>query len=275
MKRQPLTRHAVIALGTLISLTFPGVEGRAAPVSCFDDLKNTSRDHVSGGRVTDVPDGDTIVLENGVEVSLVGILPPLPPRWQNPAPDWSFASKAKLLLEQSALGQDVQLFFGKANTDRYGRAQAQILQRGSESGSSKWLQGHLVENGLARVYPLPDNRACTSDLLSLERRAREQAKGIWSSPHYQVRPHDQTADAIGTFQLVEGVVLEVAKHKKRYFLNFGADWREDFTITIAPANARRFVQEVDPSTYKGKKIRVRGWVEDYNGRFDWLSRRIG
>ena len=129
----------------------------------------------------------------------------------------------------------------------------------------------MIEQGMARVYVPQNNRMCVKAMLDLENQARQDSEGLWSSPDFRVRSHDETLDAVGTFQLVEGTVLAVAKHKNRLFLNFGEDWREDFTITVAPRNARQFMKEIDPFHYEGKKVRVRGWVEEYNGPFIELA----
>jgi len=52
------------------------------------------------------------------------------------------------------------------------------------------------------------------------------------------------------------------------YLNFGKNWRDDFTVSIAPENKRVFSkQSINPLEWNGKILRVRGWVEDYNGAY--------
>ena len=52
----------------------------------------------------------------------------------------------------------------------------------------------------------------------------------------------------------------------RAFINFGADYRTDFTVTIEPEDMRTFRQaKFDVAALAGKRVRVRGWVEFYNG----------
>ena len=67
-------------------------------------------------------------------------------------------------------------------------------------------------------------------------------------------------------QLVEGKVLKAARIKGRVYLNFGDDWKTDFTVTIG-VPARRMFREAgtDPLSLEGKRIRVRGWLKRYNG----------
>ena len=52
----------------------------------------------------------------------------------------------------------------------------------------------------------------------------------------------------------------------RAYLNFGRDWRTDFTVTIAPEDLKAFrAANIDPASYAGKRVRVRGWIERMNG----------
>ena len=52
----------------------------------------------------------------------------------------------------------------------------------------------------------------------------------------------------------------------RAYLNFGADWRSDFTVTIEPQDMPNFRNSgVDPRNYTGQTIRVRGIVQSLNG----------
>ena len=122
----------------------------------------------------------------------------------------------------------------------------------------------MLRRGMARVYSFPDNRARVADMLDLETRARAQGRGIWGLDFYAVIVPEDTDRAIGTFQVVEGRVLDAAKVKGRTYLNFGPDWRTDFTVTIPPGTAKIF-RALGPLTLKGRRIRVRGWLKSYNG----------
>src|SRR3990170_3209471 len=57
--------------------------------------------------------------------------------------------------------------FGGQRTDRHGHLLAQAFV--VTDGSRLWLQDELIGRGLARVYSLPDNRACVAELLVRER----------------------------------------------------------------------------------------------------------
>ena len=81
-----------------------------------------------------------------------------------------------------------------------------------------------------------------------------------------MRDPDDIRNRTGTFQIVEGTVITASVTRGRAFINFGADYRTDFTVTIEPDDMRIFRQaKFDVRTLAGKRIRVRGWIEFYNG----------
>ena len=124
----------------------------------------------------------------------------------------------------------------------------------------------MLRRGLARVYSFRDNRSCIEEMLTLEREARLARRGIWRLGYYAIRSIENAGRFVGSFQLVEGRVLDVATVRRRAYLNFGEDWRTDFTISIAPKDRRRFLKDgIDPVRYQGQRIRVRGWLKSYNG----------
>ena len=119
---------------------------------------------------------------------------------------------------------------------------------------------------MARVYSFADNRALVAEMLALERAARADRRGIWADPYYAIRTPFEAEDYIDSFQLIEGRVQDVAVVRGRAYLNFGADWRSDFTISLAPEVLRRFAREgVDPQDYEDRPVRVRGWLKSFNG----------
>jgi len=211
--------------------------------------------------VQSVVDGDTVVLESGKQVRFVGIQAPKLPLGRKGFKKWPLADEAKAHLEKKALGKTVTLHFGGARQDRHGRILAHLI---TEDGL--WLQGEMLKNGLARVYTFPDNRAVVPDLLAAEREARTNNRGIWAHPFYRRLTPDALGKYRGTFQLIEGKVLDAAKVRRTHYLNFGADWRTDFTVKIDKRALKAFESsDIDPLSYEGKHIRVRGWLKHRNG----------
>lgn len=215
----------------------------------------------AGGTVVAIVDGDTLLLDDGREIRLVGIQAPKLPLGRPDFAPWPLADAAKAALERLAMGRGVRLGYGGRRMDRHGRVLAHLFR-----DDEAWIQGALLSLGMARVYSFADNRARVADMLALERRARAAGLGIWSDPFYAVRAAAAVAADIGSFQVVEGRVTRAENVRGRVYLNFGADWRDDFTVTLAPAVRRRFESEaVDPLGYQGRRVRVRGWIKSFNG----------
>jgi endonuclease YncB( thermonuclease family) len=213
------------------------------------------------GTVRAVVDGDTVLLDSGVEVRLVGIQAPKLPLGRRGFRTWPLAAESKAALEALALGKRLALGYGGRKIDRNGRLLAHLTD---EAGT--WIQGAMLSRGMARVYSFADNRSRVAEMLALERDARAARRGIWANAFYRIRSADEAADLIDSFQLVEGAVREVAVVRGRAYLNFGADWRTDFTVTVAPGSLRRFDGGVAAlESLRGQRIRVRGWLMRQNG----------
>ena len=212
--------------------------------------------------VAEVVDGDTVRLQDGRQLRLVGVQAPEFALGQKNQTDWPLASESAHALEEMVAGRTVGLGFGGLKIDRNGRALAQLYL--DDVGT--WIQGAMISAGMTRVYTRPDNRACAAELLAREGAARTARRGIWALPYYRVRKPAEVADEIDTFQLVEGRVVSAAEVRGRLFLNYGRDYRTDFTVTIAPEDMKSFRSvALDPRTLLGKTIRIRGWISLLNG----------
>lgn len=223
---------------------------------------------VQGGLVTQVTDGDTVVLDSGQVVRLIGTQAPKLPLGRDGFVAWPLASEAKAELERLALNKQVRLGYGGEEIDRYDRALAHLFVEDGE-GAAVWAQLHMVQQGLARVYSFPDNRQCLDQLFAGEAQARVERLGIWADPYYSVRAADrpsQLLERAGNYELVEGRVLLADRSGSRIYLNFGRFWKEDFTVVIEAPALRLFSQDgLDPLTLDGALVRVRGWVDDRDG----------
>lgn len=213
------------------------------------------------GRVVEVIDGDTVMLSNGLEVRLVGIQAPKLPLGRKNFIAWPLGEEAKAALEDIALNREVELRYGGRAIDRNGRTLAHLIIDGEI-----WVQGEMLEQGFARVYTFPDNRAVVPELMARERTARKARRGIWTDPFYAPRTPETVGSYVEGYELVEGRVLRVGESGGRIYLNFGADFRTDFTAVIAGRDDRLFeAAGIDPEGYEGRIVRIRGWVESRNG----------
>lgn len=145
--------------------------------------------------------------------------------------------------------------------DRYGRKAAQVYLK-----DARWLQGEIVRQGQARVYPYEGEEADIRNLYLLEDMARMSSLGHWEKDGWGMTSALDEAMTVNDFHLVEGVVQGVANIKGVTYLNFGSNWRSDFTVRIVKKNLKKFLKQgFDFPILKGRKLRVRGWVFTKNG----------
>lgn len=217
--------------------------------------------------VVRVLDGETLALDDGSQVRLIGALAPRALDTGADEGTWPLAEAAKSALEELSLGRSVELGFAGRRTDRYGRMMAQVFVRTDDK--RLWLQGEMLRQGHARAYALPGSSDCLDDLVAAEKQAREARLGLWGHASYQIRPANRHWELLrfrSTYQLVEGEVLATADVRGRIYLNFGEDWRQDFTITVQPSNRRQFAEAgMDLLALKSRRVLVRGWIERRGG----------
>jgi endonuclease YncB( thermonuclease family) len=208
-----------------------------------------------------IADGRTLMLQGGAVLRLAGI--------ETPRHDEPLGPEAEAALSGLALGKALRLYPGAAPYDRYGHlfAQAYLEDKGL------WLQGALLDQGFARVYSVKDNRACGAELLAREGMARAAGRGLWALSDYAIRRADALGAAdIGRFVLVEGTIRAAAVFDDKAYLNFGADYRTDFTAIIEAPDLALFQAEgYDLKGLRGQPVRLRGWLQRLNGPMMTIS----
>jgi len=210
------------------------------------------------GRLAAAQTGDSFVLEDGRTVRLAGLDAPLPPIGQ--AAGQILWQEAREQLQNTLAGKD--LTFVDRVPDRFGRVRAHVLV-GTER---LWAQEELLATGFARVRTSAEDFARAGTMLRLEEGARNIAKNIWQQPFYKVRTPKDMEASFGSFQIVEGLVVEVVNGRSHTYLNFGSNWRQDFTAKANKKVARLFVRAgIDLSGLSGVQVRVRGLVQPENG----------
>jgi endonuclease YncB( thermonuclease family) len=219
-------------------------------------------DELARGNVNRVIDGRSFVLDDGREVRLAGIeVPALPLPQANPLAGGVAARDALAALAE---GDQIVLRRAETASDRYGRVVAYAYTE--RDGDELFVQGELVGSGFARVGDRIGKRACAADLLRRETTARAARLGLWADPYYEVLNAETPADVLahqGRFALVEGRVVSVRENGATIYVNFGRHWSEDFTVTVLKRNERNFAAaRLDLKSLEGKRIRVRGWIEE-------------
>ena len=208
-------------------------------------------------------------LDDGTEVTLAGVLLPHMLDAAGRPEKWPPAEAARASLSKLTVGNSVEIAEKSGGRDRYGRRPVYMYIR--KRGQRLWLQAFLVGMGQARVNPEQVSTACARVLLTLEAAARQARKGLWDNAAYHVRKasNEQTLMRYrSTFQLVEGIVRDVTTVRSRTFINFGDNWRTDFTAGLRRRLAAQAGIEAHTlSAMKGRRVRIRGWIMRRGGPF--------
>lgn len=212
--------------------------------------------------VSRVLDAETVGLDDGSQLRLIGILAPRAFDAGAEADAWPPEVEAREELKGLILGRSITVAFGGERVDRYGRFLGHAVW--SDGGQTQWVQRQLLERGMARAFTQNGNRACARELLAAERGARAAGRGLWAQTAYQVR---RASDPLllqryrTTFQVIEGPVVSVASVRGVIYLNFAADWRRGFSASLRRRDRSLLgIYADDPSRLEGKSVRVRGWV---------------
>jgi hypothetical protein len=200
-------------------------------------------------------DGAAFIIADGSEIRLAGIL--------SPGADGEAASREAVSRARAALDAVLRqgaVTLAEQGQDRYGRVLAEVFVDGV------WAQESLLRQGEVRAAPDNPSAVCAGRLLKAEDAARSAHAGHWQDGLFAVRTPEQLGSRTGSFQIVEGTVVTAAQVKGRAYINFGADYRSDFTFTVAPEDMKAFRQaKFDVKALAGKRVRVRGWLESFNG----------
>jgi len=174
-------------------------------------------------------------------------------------------SNAAVELDKSTANQELIFDYIDEKVNRHGAFNAVVKYK----NGNKSLQELLIENGLAFVYFL-DSPSDTKLFFLAEENARKRRMGMWHDGVYSILDSTKiTIDYdqyLNHFVIVEGVVDNIYLSKKNTYLNFGKDWKTDFSVQFDNKTLKKFTA-FTPDKLKGKHVRVRGWLENYNGPF--------
>jgi micrococcal nuclease len=243
------------SLSALLILIASGMAQAASLPACVPPIE------ASNVHVDRVEKNGVLVLDDGRAVRAEGLL--LPAGARDRAPGF-LADEALSMLNDFARGRSATLAVRPPKEDRYGRLRAQVFF--THGSDEPWLQIAMLRRGLARVSIAPDRRECAAALYDAEDAARKKKYGIWAQSAYAVRAPGGLGNDTDTFQIVQGTILTADVKSGRAYLDFGDDWRKDFSVNIAPEDLKNFRDAgIDPRSYEGKTVRVRGWIERKHG----------
>jgi micrococcal nuclease len=204
--------------------------------------------------VEKIYDGDTILLQDGRKVRLLGINTPEIAHRGNPAE--AGGMQAKTWLENYLQGKKVRLQGDAEKQDKYGRTLAYVF---TEDGAQVNLE--LAKQGLAAVVVHPPNLLYAEPLLAAQRQAESGKLGIWKAAEYAAMPATTLdRDNSRGWRRLTGRVTDIHRSRKYVYLE------------IAPQlSARIAVDDLamfgDLEAYRGKHVEIRGWLSRSQDRY--------
>jgi micrococcal nuclease len=228
----------------------------------FSSLQKTAQ-----GTVKTIIDPQTLQLKDGRLIALTGLDMPYIMAAPPQDDDNPYLPLVMRVLNDMLAGKTVDLYQTKnkdqGRINRIGHHVGHIVTK-----DGLWTQGTLLELGLARVRTTASNADMANEMYSAESKARQKKLGLWGDEAYQILTPDNAIEHKKSFGIIEGTIQGTAIRSNRIYLNFGKNWREDFTVSIAPENRKAFTRaKLDPLSWQNKTMRVRGWIESYNGPY--------
>lgn len=197
--------------------------------------------------VDKVYDGDTVLLDNGERVRLLGInAPEIESRRQSGEPG---GQAAKDWLDAQVENRKVRLEWDAERQDKYERRLAHLF---TEDGTH--LNLALVKAGLASVNLIPPNLKYSDRLLQAQEQAEQARRGIWGMAEYA--PREITTLSTGYsrgWQRYTGTPNTIHRGRSYDRLVFS----DTIDVRIPRANPSLFPPLED---YVGQLLEIRGWV---------------
>ena len=233
-----------------------------------------AEDNVEGKKlVTKIVDGDTLVVENGAIIRLLGI--------DTDEKEHPCYKIAKNKLEELLLNREVELIKDKENKDKYGRYLRYVFLNNEN------INLEMIKEGLA-VARIQEDIKYNKEFVNAEKEAisnrigckwknikRENSnEGIINTKQDITINQDTNKDIIdacesknyiGKDTTIKGNVVSLIKSKKgTLFISLGKNYpNECMTIIIFKNDLSKFK---DIQKYKGKDIEISGEIKEYNGK---------
>lgn len=208
--------------------------------------------------VKDVADGDTVSLQTGEVVRLIGIDAP---EAGQPGAD---ISKDYLTLLIKSKNVKVE----GTGKDKYGRLLAYVYYK------DIFVNAEILRHGYAVVRYYGPKEPYWKKFKKIEKEAEKNKRGLWAFNVFQSSEKIQKATVVswkdadkyyGEVKTVEGKIVDTYNSGKACFLNFHPDWRRHFSAVIFASDFYKFPDSPE-DYYLYKNVRVKGLIKEYQGK---------
>lgn len=214
--------------------------------------------------VSHVYDADTLTLDDGTRVRLIGIDAPELGRGGEPHEPFALEGRDFLRGLMEEAGHQLLLHVGEERYDRHGRLLAYpFLPDGRNINRLLLEQGYVMQ-----VFIAP-NVSYAECLKPHEDQARQQRRGIWSQQEYQPGiPSRAVPDSTQGAAIVYGRVVRIGESRDNLWINLEGR----VALQVPKADMNRF-NEAQLRNLEGQQVKARGWmVRDNSRHHDWRMR---
>lgn len=207
-------------------------------------------------RISYVQDGDTLMLNDGRRLRLIGIDTPELGKQGASAEPGAIAARDRLRQLLFISRQQLNLRFDQERTDRYGRLLAHAYL-----SDSRALTEQLLSEGMGTQIVVPPNTWQSSCYHQAAQDARQQRRGIWALPDYQPKTVAELNLQSTGFQIVRGRVTHLSNSADAIWINLAGD----FALRIERNDLGNF-KGIDLDALVGSEIEAQGWIYASKGK---------
>lgn len=238
-----LLKRALLAAPFLFALLAPAHADACRPAQ-FDEQV----------RVRYVHDGDTVFLQDGRKLRLIGVNTPERARDEQPAEPHANVARRQL----QAMGTHWSLVYDSERRDRYGRLLAHAFD-----SQGRNITRRLLESGAGQLLVFPPNLRFLDCYRAAQHEARSQRRGLWGLAAYRVlSPGDLRHAHTRAYRLVRGTLTRIGESRSSLWLNLG----ERFALRIARQDLDYF-DRAAIRHWQQQPLTAQGWIYYHNGQW--------
>lgn len=201
--------------------------------------------------VARVSDGDTLKLQDGRSVRVLGINAPEITHGKKAGEPLGRESRAAAQVFIDATQGRVRLGVERQNLDRYGRLLAHVYDKNGRSLAVVQLRA-----GMALQIAVPPNTAQKQCLLQSEQEARGKRRGLWRNSYWQPLPTKAMRGTETGFRQLRGRITNVSINSAVWL-----EFEGKLVARVAKKDWSAFgYQKADWLALKGKEVELRGWI---------------
>jgi endonuclease YncB( thermonuclease family) len=201
--------------------------------------------------VARVSDGDTLKLQDGRSVRVLGINAPEITHGSKVGQPLGRESRAAAQAFINAANGKVRLGFEQETSDRYGRLLAHVYDPRGRS-----LAVAQLRVGMALQIAVPPNTSQAQCLLDVEWDVRKKALGMWRDSYWQPLPTKSMRGDETGFRQVRGRITKVSINSAVWL-----EFEGKLVARVARKDWPAFAQQKsDWLALKGSEMELRGWI---------------